>query len=141
MTDEQYRTLAAAMERVLPSERGPGAADANAAVYARWAADRYESVERSLSAGLTLLESLAAGMWGRGFSACDGPEKDAVLERLQGTPHPTAQRFFRTLVRVTLAGFLSAPAYGGNRNGVGWSFLGFEPHPLTFGAAEVRREA
>jgi len=34
--------------------------------------------------------------------------------------------FFKTTRLFTILGMLSLPAYGGNRNGVGWKLLGFE---------------
>jgi hypothetical protein len=135
MTDAQYTTLAAAMDRVLPSERGPGAADANTVGFARWTVDFQPTAAEPLAAGVALLDSLAEGMWRRAFAACSPEERDAVLERLHSTPHPTAQRFFATLVRMTITGFLSSPAYRGNRGEIGWRFVGFDPHPLTHRAA------
>jgi gluconate 2-dehydrogenase gamma chain len=35
--------------------------------------------------------------------------------------------FFQRLVTLTLEGFLSDPQYGGNRNQVGWRFIGRTP--------------
>ncbi len=70
-------------------------------------------------------------MWGSDFVACDGARQDAVLRVVQETPHPSVQRFFEVLLRVTLSGYLCAPACGGNRGGVGWRHLGFVPHPFT----------
>ncbi|MGH7718256.1 MAG: gluconate 2-dehydrogenase subunit 3 family protein [Gemmatimonadaceae bacterium] len=136
LTDEQRQMLAAAMERILPAGRGPGATDADAIGYVEWwtQQDRFQSYVPCLATGLALLESVAVTMWGKSFVACTALEQDAVLRQLQNVPHATVQRFFVMLVRMTLAGFLCAPSYGGNRAGVGWEYIGFTPRPPTAGA-------
>ena len=35
--------------------------------------------------------------------------------------------FVRFLLILTLEGFLGDPSYGGNKGGVGWSFIGYGP--------------
>lgn len=134
LTEQQRRVLVAATERVLPS----GAAEADVVAYADWMAGEgcFQPAVRRLATGLDLLDSLAGTLWNRGFAACLPAEQDAVLERVQGTPHPTMQRFFATLVTVTLSGFLCPPGYGGNRGGRGWRYIGFAPRPPTSGAEE-----
>lgn len=136
MTPAQRQVLAAAMDRVLPPGEGPGAAEAHAIGYVDRTLARPGSAraEAGVEAGVALLDSLAQGMWGRGFAECGPEERDAVLGRLQEVPHPAAQRFFRSLVILTVTGFLCAPRHGGNRGRVGWEFIGFTPHPLTEGA-------
>ena len=131
MTGEQRRTLGAALERILPSDDGPGAAEAGSVEYAEraLAEPRFRDAAARVLAGLDLLDSIAAGLWGERFSACSGEQRDAVLRQLQAIPHPTAQRFFPLLVRLAVAGFLCAPAHGGNRGGVGWEYIGFDPRP------------
>jgi gluconate 2-dehydrogenase gamma chain len=59
-----------------------------------------------------------------------GPsEQDALLDSLQkgktdlgGVP---SNVFFESLLEVTIEGFFSDPAYGGNRGMVGWKLIGF----------------
>jgi gluconate 2-dehydrogenase gamma chain len=125
------------MERILPGgSDGPGATEAGAAGYADWIATqpRFASARGAFCTGLSLLDTLAGSTPGRSFAECGPEEQDAILERVQHTPHPSVQRFFLLLVRMTLDGFLAAPEYGGNRDGVGWRSIGFTPHPLTRGA-------
>jgi hypothetical protein len=143
MTPQQRQVLAAAMDRILPSENTAGAVDAHTIGYAEWVVqqDEFRSAEHCFASGLALLDSLAISMWGKYFPACTATERDAVLGQVEGVPHRTIQRFFSMLVRITLAGFLCAPSYGGNRNRVGWSYIGFVPHPLTSGSAAVEVEA
>ncbi|HEU4559058.1 MAG TPA: gluconate 2-dehydrogenase subunit 3 family protein [Longimicrobium sp.] len=140
LSEAERRTLAAAMDRILPPEGGAaGAAGADAAGYAAWAAGRsfFARERRLLDAGLPLLDAMAVGTWGRPFAECAPAERDAVLERMSKVPHPTARRFWTALVGMTITGFLAPPAYGGNRGGAGWAAIGYQPHPLAAGAAEI----
>jgi gluconate 2-dehydrogenase gamma chain len=129
LAEEQRRILVAAMERILPSEPGPGATDAHAIGYVEWITqeDCFQPLSPCFTSGLTLLESLATAMWGKSFPVCRAEERDAVLQKVQSTPHPTARRFFVMLVRMTLTGFLCDPRYGGNRGEIGWEYIGFSP--------------
>ena len=54
------------------------------------------------------------------FAALPSDEQVAYLETVDRTP------FFDTTRLLTLLGMFSLPAYGGNRNGVGWKLIGFE---------------
>jgi gluconate 2-dehydrogenase gamma chain len=124
------------MERVLPSDDGPGAREADAAGYADWYARQpgFRNIQHPLVFGLGLLEQLALSMHGASFAACTPGQQDEVLRKVQNIPHVTAQRFFSVLVWLTLSGFLCPPEYGGNQRRAGWDFIGFTPHPLTVAA-------
>ncbi len=133
----ETQTLVAAMEQILPACDGPGATEANVIAYVEWLAGqpRFQSHSRCLSNGLELVESLARAMWNTSFSSCDANQRNAVLQRVHDTPHATVQRFFVMLVRITLAGFLCPPEYGGNRDGVGWDHIGYQPDEAADRAA------
>lgn len=127
----QTRTLAAAVERILPSDAaGPGAKEARVVefIQKRYSSGKVPSGNRRrFLSGLDLLESMASTTYGKPFHACRLEEQDAILARLQEIPHMTAYRFFRSLIGLTLAGFLSDPVHGGNQNHVGWRYIGWEP--------------
>lgn len=64
-----------------------------------------------------------------GFAKLAPQEQDRFLDSLQkgkddlgGVP---ASQFFESLLAVTLEGFFSDPAYGGNRDMVAWKMIGF----------------
>jgi hypothetical protein len=138
LTPAERRTLAAAMDRILPGgPDGAGAADANAAGYAGWITCRphFAAAMPCLRTGLVLLDSLAAARFGLAFADCDPAERDDVLGRMRAVPHPTVSRAFVMLVRLTLNGVFASPAYGGNARGAGWEFAGFAPHPFTWPGA------
>lgn len=137
MTEQHRLVLIAAMERILPADPGHGATDANAIGYAEWLMQQhaFRPHLRCWMAGLTLLDQVAQGMWGKSFPLCRAEEQDAAIARLQETPHFSVQKFLVMLIRITLGGFLCPPRYGGNWNLAGWSYVGFDPHPQTTGAA------
>jgi gluconate 2-dehydrogenase gamma chain len=126
LTSEQQRVLAAAAERILPSDDGPGAAETGAAGYIERLLEtrRFRSWKPLFEQGLEHLEGIAAELHGRSFADCGGEDRDEVLRRLQSHPDRLLQAFFRQLVSLTLECFLCDPAQGGNRGGLGWSYLG-----------------
>ena len=47
-------------------------------------------------------------------------------------------RFFAMVWAHTIEGLLCDPAYGGNRDGVGWKLIGFPGAQYGYGAEEMR---
>ncbi len=129
LTVPQMKTLAAAVQRILPSHDGPGAAEAHVFGYFDYllAQGRFERLIPRLKSGLDLLQWLALEDTGSEFADCQPGEQDTVLEKIHSIPHEIPQRFLRMLVNMTLAGFLCDPVHGGNRDGIGWSYIGFQP--------------
>jgi gluconate 2-dehydrogenase gamma chain len=54
------------------------------------------------------------------FASLPAERQIEYLKKIDQTP------FFNTTRVLTILGMLSSPAYGGNRNGVGWKLVGFE---------------
>jgi gluconate 2-dehydrogenase gamma chain len=54
------------------------------------------------------------------FASLTSEQQIEYLKAVDRTP------FFETTRLLTLLGMFSMPAYGGNRNGVGWKLIGFE---------------
>jgi gluconate 2-dehydrogenase gamma chain len=54
------------------------------------------------------------------FASLTSEQQIEHLNRIDRTP------FFNTTLLLTLLGMFTLPAYGGNRNGVGWKLIGFE---------------
>lgn len=131
---DQYKTLAAAIERILPNDvSGPGVL----------AAGGMHFIEHALATGLCrgdlarvvgnlyLLDECSQAMFESPFVDANAAQKSQVLQRLRDVPHSSVLRFVISLVRVALAAFLCAPRHGGNRDGQGWRYLGYVPHRLT----------
>jgi len=56
----------------------------------------------------------------RSFASLTSEQQVEWLKRVDRTP------FFATTHLLTLLGMFTLPAYGGNRDGVGWKLIGFE---------------
>ena len=66
---------------------------------------------------------------GKGFTALSGDDQDAYLKSLEaggkdlnGVP---SELFFQTLLGMTVEGYFSDPAYGGNKDMAAWKMIGF----------------
>ena len=121
----QRQTLEAATRRILPSDDGPGAAEAGVADYIAGALGHHAlaPVRRQLAAGLDALGTIAVETHGKTFADCDAEEQDALLGKLQSSPERLHQLLINRLVMLSLEGFLCHPAHGGNRDGVGWDYV------------------
>ncbi|HEX6862790.1 MAG TPA: gluconate 2-dehydrogenase subunit 3 family protein [Thermoanaerobaculia bacterium] len=116
MTGEQRIVLAAAVERILPSDDGPGAVETGAAAYIeRLLETSFHSWQPLFDDGLDRFEELARELYGQSFPESPPEARDEVLRRFQADPDRLRQAFFRKLVSFTLEGFL--------RDGLGLSYL------------------
>lgn len=125
LTNLQRRTLAAATERILPSDDGPGALEAGAAEYVTAALGeaRLRDLYPLFSHGLDRIEKIAHEVFGTGFAAAGAEQRDDILRRLQALPDPASRHFFARLVRLCVEGFAGAP-------GSGWRYLGYPPDEM-----------
>lgn len=132
LTDLQRRTLAAAAERILPSDDGPGARETGVAEYvvAALGEERLRGWLPLFAHGLDRLEEIAGAALGTGFTAATPDQRDTALRRLQSLPDPALRRFFAQLVRLCVEGFVGAPGSGGNRDGLGWLYVGYPPDEM-----------
>jgi len=74
---------------------------------------------------------------GAPFENLQGPQQDAYLTTLQtgdrdlgGVP---GKVFFESLLAMTIEGYFCDPAYGGNRDMVGWKWIGYPGDPMRRG--------
>jgi gluconate 2-dehydrogenase gamma chain len=109
--------------RILPSDDGPGAREAGVVHFIDRALATFVQNQRPLvTAGLTALATVVAqrhpGV--AGFAALQPADQDDVLRAVE------AGDFFQFVRWGTLAGFLANPSYGGNHDGIGWQWIGFE---------------
>ncbi len=129
LTAVQREIVAAAAERILPSDDGPGAAETRVIDFIEGRLKEASSQRRCerFTRAADLLQDLSRQLHGRPFPECSAAEKDSVLQAFEGIPHPTLQRFFSELISMTLSGFLCPPGYGGNYDRLGWRYLGLNP--------------
>lgn len=125
-TSPRLLTLTAALARLVPPGAGPGAVEAGAVDYvARWL-DAGAPVSRLLTTGLDVLERMAQEDHETGFAALAPAQQDEILRTLEGGPAPMGAQFLRQLVLLALEGSFCHPERGGNRDGAGWRFAGFD---------------
>lgn len=107
--------------------------------------ERTAAMQQNYRDGITRLDEIAQRRFGGQFKALSDPEQDDVLVELSGLPRPEpvpigrgrpsgtflqgsfdeGMDFFQALVLHTRQGFYGDPAYGGNKNRVGWTVIGF----------------
>lgn len=120
---QQAATFEAVADRILPGGAdGPGARDAGAAYFADRALDTFFAFQRQgVIDGLARLDARAARLTptARSFAGLAPDFQDAVLTEMEADPG------FFPLRMLTLMGTLGAPEHGGNRDGVGWTLVGF----------------
>lgn len=129
----QWATLAAACARIMPTDADPGATEAGVVGYidGQLAHPPVSGFRPLILAGLRRLEFIARRVARAPFVQLPPEKQDQVLtligrsKRIAGGH--TGQRFLQILVVLTLEGFLCDPLYGGNRDGVGWKLVGFQP--------------
>jgi gluconate 2-dehydrogenase gamma chain len=130
LSAEEWTLLAAISERILPSNEGPGAREAGV----------IDFIDRQLATPAVhplaeAVHQFAASMFdwekrrGTRFSALPEAEQDRALTALAAgkldLDFDSQAAVFEFLHSLTLEGFLSDPAYGGNRGGIGWRAIGF----------------
>jgi gluconate 2-dehydrogenase gamma chain len=137
-------TVDALAGRVIPgSTEDPGAREAGAAVYIdRALAGPYRPLQRLYRTGVAALDAMCTEQHGRAFVDLDAEKQDAVLERLareEWESAVAAERaeslekpdlgllayFFAVVRQHVVEGTFGDPAYGGNRDAVGWRLVGF----------------
>jgi Gluconate 2-dehydrogenase subunit 3 len=113
--------LDAISARILPSDGTPGAREAGVVYFmdqslkgfAKDQAPLFASGLKSLVESVTKRHGSAAT-----FASLTAEQQDAMLREIEKTD------FFGSVRFATLAGFLSLPKYGGNRDYVGWKMIG-----------------
>jgi hypothetical protein len=115
-------SIRAAVQRVIPSETGPGAAEAGTAGYVVARATATSPILNGYRRLAARLAALAAETHpGEPFESLPADAQDAILTALEAGADPG----FRRLVIDSMEGFYGDPRHGGNAGGVSWSMLGF----------------
>jgi gluconate 2-dehydrogenase alpha chain len=129
----EARTAAALFERMFPAdENGAGAPEIGVVAYLDGAlAGAYVDKVEPYRLGLAALDRAAKQLCGRSFAECEAEQQDELVGKLERGElpdfrTPPQQRFFGMLREHLQEGLFADPAYGGNRDKLGWKFLG---HP------------
>src|SRR3712207_485518 len=133
LTPYEARTAAAVFERLFPAdENGPGATGIGVLAYLdRALAGAYRDKSESYRLGLAALDLAARRRCGVPFAECVAAQQDVLIselehEQLQDFNVPPQREFFGMLRAHLQEGLFADPAHGGNREKLGWRFLG---HP------------
>jgi gluconate 2-dehydrogenase gamma chain len=153
------RVEAAAVEavaaRMVPGDEGdPGAREAGVLTYVdRSLAGFMRDQQAFYRESLRALDGLCLERHGAPFAALEDADQDALLADLDrsafgdGPPAalagdsriPLLTRLFAMLREHTIQGMFCDPAYGGNRDAVGWKLVGFPGAQWGYGVGEMSR--
>ena len=129
-TPDQGADVEAIAARIIPRDDAPGAREVGALYFMDWAMTSFAKDQAPLFAdGLQSLSKATQAKHGAAakFAALTDAQQDELLHAIEKTP------FFGAIRFATIAGFLSLPKYGGNKDFAGWKYIGqdnvMEHHP------------
>jgi gluconate 2-dehydrogenase gamma chain len=144
LTDEEKQQVVAIFEAILPGgDKNPGATDVRAADYldrllAMDDSEYYEIADWKplYRAGLAMLNAASQGKFKKALYQLNADQMTALLTdlkagNLDGFPSPAWQRdrFFPILRQHCIEGSFADPRWGGNRDGLMWSWYGYPNGP------------
>ena len=128
LTNDEYDTVAAAVERICPRDEEPGAIDLGVPEYidGALATPTLSHVRDDFVRGTEALMRRAQGRHQKPFAALGPAEQDALLTEFKDSPGGSGeQHYWMVLIGLTMEGLFGDPVHGGNRGGRGWELIGF----------------
>lgn len=150
LTPQEAETVEAMAARIIPGDASdPGAREAGVITYIdRSLEGAYSALQPTYRQGVRLLDERCRGLHGKRFVNLDTGQQDRLLSELLDpavtvlgeTPGPDELLgYFASVVQEhTIEGMFCDPAYGGNRDKVGWRLLGFPGARWGYGEEEMR---
>ncbi len=133
----------AAAARIFPTTSTPGATEAGVINYIqRLLVEAFPDQAPLYRSGCRALNRHAKRRFGGGFLRISATDQDAVLsdfETGQVQDFKQATEFFEMLRDHTMEGVLGEPAYGGNRDLVGWRLVGFPGHQFGYAHSYINQ--
>jgi autonomous glycyl radical cofactor GrcA len=144
LTAEEADDVRAFAIQVVPTDETPGAAEANVVHFIdRVLVDFEPGAQPGFRRAIAELNELSQTVSGQSVRfATLGPAQQmqviSALEKLPNAPRPDmlgsfygiGSNSFNVLRSMVLAGFLSDPNLGGNKDNVGWNLIGFDAMPV-----------
>jgi gluconate 2-dehydrogenase gamma chain len=127
-TNEEWATLVAACDRILPKDEDPGALDANVPEYIdrMLQSEALQQMKANFVPGVAALDRRAQRMFQVPFAKARPEQQDELLEIFKNSGEKTGEaKWYEMFVVLVLEGFLGDPSYGGNQGEVGWKLVGF----------------
>ncbi len=123
LSADEAREIEAIASRIIPSDGTPGAREAGVIYFidralGTWQAEHRDTYRKGMAEVQSLRERMFPGS--SAIAALSGSDQDRLVAAFEKTP------FFELLRTHTAFGFLGSPVHGGNRDGVGWTHIGFE---------------
>jgi gluconate 2-dehydrogenase gamma chain len=146
LNDWEARMIEALCARILPGDDAdPGAVQAGATCYIdRTLAGHHHDLQPLYRAGLAALEERSRRRFGAGFLQLEASRRDVLLAELDARvgcdDEDVPARFFGFLCEHALQGLLCDPAYGGNRDKVGWRLIGYPGAQWGYTEEQMRSE-
>lgn len=141
---DEVSALDALVARIVPGDASdPGAREAGVVTYIdRALAGPYAEWQLAYREGLRLLNAHAMQVHGARFHALSETQQDAIIAALEqnslaGFAGDSAAEFFAMVWAHTIEGLLGDPAYGGNRDSVGWKLIGFPGAQYGYSAEQM----
>lgn len=141
---EEAGLLEALVARIVPGdEADPGAREAGVLTYIdRALAGPYAEWQHAYREGLRVVDAHVWAKHGGALQDLPETEQDAVLAELEvgtlpGFAAGDAAAFFAMVWAHTIEGMFGDPAYGGNRDAVGWRLIGFPGAQYGYAAEQM----
>lgn len=128
---EEAAVVDALVGHIIPAEPGsPGACEAGVTEYIdRALAGFLRELQPVYRSGLLALARLTSEAHGKLLHELGEEQQLGIVEKLaaasEDLPDAFEGQFFRIVREHTVQGFFGDPAYGGNRNLIGWDLVGF----------------
>lgn len=126
---DPWLTIASVQEHLFPAEEdSPGANDIQALAYLHGMMETpdFEKEDAILiHNGVGWLNDLATSEYKKKFIQLDADSKEKILRRVESSR--AGSRWISMLLTYLLEALLTDPVYGGNPNGIGWTWLQHQP--------------
>ena len=142
-TPAEASLLDALVARIIPDEDGsPGAKDAGVTEYIDHAlAGSLHDLQPVYRDGLRALSAYSEARFGSSFRFIDRHRQEAVVEELDRLATADERaflgRFFQIVREHTVQGYFGDPAYGGNRDAVSWTLIGFPGAQQAYSSTQL----
>jgi len=125
LSAEEAKELEAVCDRIIPSDdEGPGAKEAGAIFFIDYVLTHYEP--ESQAKVRKALADYAKDAAPKLFSELTAEQQIEILKKHEKTEE------FDLIRSYTIFGFVGDPSYGGNRDDMGWKYIGFENPGMFF---------
>jgi len=122
LSDAEASLTDALASMIIPTDETAGAHEAGVVYFVDRSLDSFASPFKALiRSGLSDVESsIQAIRAGAVFEQLTESEKESIMGTVENT------EFFKQFYFLTMAGMLSHPNHGGNRDKIGWKMIGFD---------------